>query len=489
MKTFRVVTALLATTAVALGVNAAGVMKAGALAVDVCPSGDATFVNTLPVAVDGYVDGGLAFHGLASGAFVASYPFVGSPTAGCTATDRLQLFPTSAHPTPGAPVSGALVNGLFTVTTGHHDDIVAGARPGGTYGLAKYESVIGAPATGNGVFIVRHEANAGPVDVYMNGHKIGTNIANGRTVTTPVPHGTLQLRITATGTNTDVVAPRSVSVSGGTSATTYLVSARNGSQPNTLTTHTVLGGGYRIVTSDGGVFTFGSSRFFGSAAALPLASPVVSGVSTPSGNGYWLVASDGGVFTFGDAHFFGSAASIPLRAPVVAMASTPTGQGYWLVTSDGGVFTFGDARFHGSLGAVHLAAPIVAFAPTRTGTGYLMLGKDGGVFAFGDAHFRGPAAQAGTTPISLGAPDSGSDYWVMFANGGRTELDATRPFLFPQPNPIPTLHALLVSSRMTSTGHGLWAVASDGGVFTLGNAGYYGNLVGTPHNAPIVAIL
>jgi hypothetical protein len=29
--------------------------------------------------------------------------------------------------------------------------------------------------------------------------------------------------------------------------------------------------------------------------------------ATPDGGGYWLVASDGGIFTFGDAKFFGSA--------------------------------------------------------------------------------------------------------------------------------------------------------------------------------------
>ena len=28
--------------------------------------------------------------------------------------------------------------------------------------------------------------------------------------------------------------------------------------------------------------------------------------STPDGGGYWLVASDGGIFTFGDAPFYGS---------------------------------------------------------------------------------------------------------------------------------------------------------------------------------------
>ena len=72
--------------------------------------------------------------------------------------------------------------------------------------------------------------------------------------------------------------------------------------------------------------------------------------STPDGGGYWLVASDGGIFSFGDARFFGSTGGIHLNDPIVGMASTPAGGGYWLVASDGGIFSFGDAVFHGSTG-------------------------------------------------------------------------------------------------------------------------------------------
>jgi len=58
----------------------------------------------------------------------------------------------------------------------------------------------------------------------------------------------------------------------------------------------------------------------------------------PDGQGYWLVSSDGGVFTFGDAGFHGSVAGSALNTPIVGMASTRDGQGYWLVASDGGIF-------------------------------------------------------------------------------------------------------------------------------------------------------
>jgi hypothetical protein len=41
-------------------------------------------------------------------------------------------------------------------------------------------------------------------------------------------------------------------------------------------------------------------------------------MSTFDGAGYWLTASDGGIFGYGDTGFYGSAGSIHLNAPVVS---------------------------------------------------------------------------------------------------------------------------------------------------------------------------
>ena len=151
-------------------------------------------------------------------------------------------------------------------------------------------------------------------------------------------------------------------------------------------------GGYWMLGGDGGVFTFGDAKFFGSTGRQTLNAPAVAMAPTPTGEGYWFVAADGGIFTFGDAEFFGSLGDKRLNSPVVGMAPTPTGRGYWLVAADGGVFTFGDARFFGSTGSIRLAEPIVGIAPTTTGNGYWLAAEDGGVFTFGDATFRGSGA-------------------------------------------------------------------------------------------------
>ena len=71
------------------------------------------------------------------------------------------------------------------------------------------------------------------------------------------------------------------------------------------------GSGYRLVASDGGVFSF-NAPFFGSMGGVTLNEPVIAGLDNNSFDGYWLVASDGGVFTFSPPGegmpFFGSAA-------------------------------------------------------------------------------------------------------------------------------------------------------------------------------------
>jgi hypothetical protein len=53
--------------------------------------------------------------------------------------------------------------------------------------------------------------------------------------------------------------------------------------------------------------------------------------ATPDGGGYWLVASDGGVFTFGDAIFHGSGAGVTDVSPQRAAAGiAPSPSGYWV---------------------------------------------------------------------------------------------------------------------------------------------------------------
>ena len=60
------------------------------------------------------------------------------------------------------------------------------------------------------------------------------------------------------------------------------------------------------------------ASFFGSTGGRRISQPVVAVMAGPGGGGYWLVASDGGVFSFGDADYLGSTGALRLTAGVAA---------------------------------------------------------------------------------------------------------------------------------------------------------------------------
>ena len=177
------------------------------------------------------------------------------------------------------------------------------------------------------------------------------------------------------------------------------------------------GEGFWLLGGDGGVFSFGAAKFFGSIGNVPLNKQIVGMAAKPDGTGYWFVASDGGIFAY-KAPFWGSTGNIHLTKPIVGMAATPTGEGYWLVASDGGIFAFGDARFFGSTGNIRLNQPIVGMTASPTGQGYWFVARDGGVFGFGDARFLGSAVSDDPIPVvGMAATRSGAGYRIVRADG------------------------------------------------------------------------
>ena len=56
---------------------------------------------------------------------------------------------------------------------------------------------------------------------------------------------------------------------------------------------------------------------------LHLNKPVVGMAAGPGSTGYWLVASDGGIFSYGNTLFYGSTGGIQLNKPIVNDVSAP----------------------------------------------------------------------------------------------------------------------------------------------------------------------
>jgi hypothetical protein len=240
------------------------------------------------------------------------------------------------------------------------------------------------------------------------------------------------------------------------------------------------GQGYWLVASDGGIFSFADSRFFGSTGAVKLNQPIVGMSPTPSGQGYWLVASDGGIFSFGDAAYHGSTGNVRLNQPIVGMATTPSGSGYWLVAADGGVFAF-DAPSFGSA-AGRSRAPAVAIATTKTGDGYWVVTAEGQVFNFGDAPNFGALGPLSQPIVGAAATPSGAGLWLVARDGGIFSFGDAG---FYGSTGAVKLNKPIVGMGRTPSGNGYWLVAEDGGIFSFGDAGFYGSTGAVKLNKPI----
>ena len=159
------------------------------------------------------------------------------------------------------------------------------------------------------------------------------------------------------------------------------------------------------------------------------------------------------------------------------MAATPDGNGYWLVASDGGIFSYGDAsstarpapstepahRRHGArrrtAGATGSSPPTAASSATAT-----------------------PSSTARRAPSTSTSPSSA---WPRRLTGRvlarrlrRRHLQLRRRRLLRLDRAI-RLNMPIVGMAPTADGDGYWLVAFDGGVFTFGDAGFYGSTAGT----------
>ena len=211
--------------------------------------------------------------------------------------------------------------------------------------------------------------------------------------------------------------------------------------------------------------------------------PLVVGMAAaPDGMGYWLVSADGGVNAYGSAQFHGSAGGTPINQPVVAMAAdAATGGTAGRLTAA----CLGAWRaFDGSAGGTQLNRPVVPWR-RPDGRGYWLVAADGGIFTFGDAVLRldrRPAPQQARRGHGGDAERAGATGWWRPTAGSSP---SATPGSTARPGPS-------LSARRRHGGHadgqGYWLVASDGGIFAFGDAGFFGSMGHQRLNKPIVGM-
>jgi hypothetical protein len=194
--------------------------------------------------------------------------------------------------------------------------------------------------------------------------------------------------------------------------------------------------------------------------------------SSPDGRGYWLVANDGGIFSFGDARFYGSLGRVHLAQPIVAMTSTPDGRGYWLVARDGGIFAFGDARFYGSLGRTGPPEPIVSMGSSPDGRGYWLLGGDGRVYGFGRSMVFGHVTRGTVAAVSIRQSGTAA-YTTAFADGTIWRFARGRSPVMTAHLPVPAAYLAAAEQKVVAARAVAIALAQLGKPYTVGGSGPY----------------
>jgi hypothetical protein len=403
------------------------------------------------------------------------------------------LIASGNHTITATNGSMTVATGVVTVPAGQHVTALVYLAPGSTPTITGFSNDESVPPPGQSRVVFRNTADASPLDVYLNGVQVvsalGDNPSAPTSASVLVNQGTVDIAVTEAGAPlSDALASQQGNLAAGDLLNVFVV-GDDSADPSTIgviSNAIPLGAGYRLYASDGGVFNFGDSSFFGSTGGIRLNEPVVGAAATSVGAGYWLVASDGGVFSFGDATFYGSMGGTKLNKPIVGMAGTPDEGGYWLVASDGGIFSFGDAGFYGSTGDIHMNNPIVGMAATPDGKGYWLVASDGGVFSFGDAGFYGSTGNLTLNkPIVAIVPTvDGKGYWLVASDGG---VFGYGDAAFYGSTGNLTLNKPIVAAISSPDSLGYWLISSDGGVFSFGDAAFYGSTGNLSLNKPIVA--
>lgn len=295
--------------------------------------------------------------------------------------------------------------------------------------------------------------------------------------------------------------------------------------------------GYVVAISGGGLalydgavaYGYGGIADIGAAGVNYLPAPVVAVTRTKSGLGYWQICANGSIYPFGDASLFGYALATgvaitplsilipPVSLPpellgtgyitppgmptptmsatgsvltgIVASKATSTGNGLWLMDSTGNVYVLGDAPALAWAGTAPPGGTVfVDFSPMPSDAGLFCLASTGVVYCRGAAVNVGNYAKSGYIPTCIESSGNGTGYRMV---GNKVSGVGYLPWDIQWPAGLhftaktggwPTdggsilLNQPIIAIRRNSDDTGYWMFGADGGVFTFGDANYYGSL-------------
>jgi Protein of unknown function (DUF4232) len=139
----------------------------------------------------------------------------------------------------------------------------------------------------------------------------------------------------------------------------------------------------------------------------------------------------------------------------------------------------GFPRLASAVAVIGLCGALLAYGPG------LASAVTPGVSAFGDATAFGAPSQVNQPIVGMASTPDGHGYWLVAADGGIfTFGDAG---FFGSAGNI-ALNQPIVGMASTPDGGGYWLVAADGGIFTFGDASFFGSAGNIALNQPIVGM-
>ncbi len=173
----------------------------------------------------------------------------------------------------------------------------------------------------------------------------------------------------------------------------------------------------------------------------------------------------------------------PLGVQWQAASGTPgppitAGGLVWSIDQGGTLYGL-DPSTGGTVQQVSVGGEANHFPTPSVGDGLLLAPSTDQVYAFsGSAGLPGPPSPAPPAPPN-------SSYWLVASDGGVFTFGNAG--FYGSTGSI-HLNKPIVGMAPTASKNGYWLVASDGGIFSYGDAGFYGSQGGKPLNKPIVGM-
>ncbi len=171
------------------------------------------------------------------------------------------------------------------------------------------------------------------------------------------------------------------------------------------------------------------------------------------------------------------------KSPVSALLSFVVSSG----SDEGAIFSPFGSPTTGDLPSTNQVAPVLAgltygFGPSNS---YWIVTATASVHPFGSAKTFGSIAALNKPIVGMAATLNGLGYWLVASDGGIFSY-GNAAFLGSRGGQ--PLNKPIVGMAATPDGGGYWLVASDGGIFSYGDAAFFGSRGGQPLNKPIVGM-